>query len=339
MDSGEPRHYSNFRVIGLGSRLPLFTKLLHCPADNMSSSSAFGPFQKRLDAFARELPGLGQGNVEALHRTRVASRRLRELLPLLNLDRDTNRTLDRRLRRVTKQLGIVRELDVLMLLMQELQQNRPEPSAALSHVSVAVGHARDEARGRLTAKLSTAKLERLAKRLRRVVTECQTDDATLRSAGTTVQNRAWLWALDARLARRATSLRSAIDAANGLYVPERLHDVRIALKKLRYAAELSVEVGRRRIAADVAALKKAQDLLGRLHDLEVLLVWTRDVQTSLSSPDLMAWKALAALVHAVEIDCRQWHARYMRDRPGLIAIADRLGASKSQTVTGHLAAG
>jgi hypothetical protein len=52
----------------------------------------------------------------------------------------------------------------------------------------------------------------------------------------------------------------------------------------------------------------------------------------------MAWKALGALVHAVEDDCRQWHARYMRDRLVLIAIADRLGASKPQTVvTGHLA--
>ena len=170
----------------------------------MTSSSASGPFQRRLDAFARELPEVGQGNVKALHRTRVESRRLRELLPLLNLDRDTNRRLARRLRRVTKQLGIVRELEVLILLIEELQQNRRYPSAALSLVRAAIGRARDEARERLTARLSTAKLERLANRLRRAVRA--TDDATPRSAGTRVEQRAWLWALDARLARRATGV-------------------------------------------------------------------------------------------------------------------------------------
>ena len=45
--------------------------------------------RKRLDRFTRLLPGLEQGDVEALHHTRVASRRLRELLPVLQLDHDT----------------------------------------------------------------------------------------------------------------------------------------------------------------------------------------------------------------------------------------------------------
>ena len=56
-----------------------------------------------------------------------------------------------------------------------------------------------------------------------------------------------------------------------MYVPQRLHDVRIAVKKLRYAAELADETTGKRITGDVAALKAAPDLLGRLHDLEVFL--------------------------------------------------------------------
>jgi CHAD domain-containing protein len=55
-------------------------------------------------------------------------------------------------------------------------------------------------------------------------------------------------------------------------VPEQLHDARLAVKKLRYAAELVAEVTDRRIDSDIARLKAAQDLLGRLHDLETLLV-------------------------------------------------------------------
>ena len=235
---------------------------------------------------------------------------------------------------------MVRELDVLVLLIEELHQNPRYSAAALNQVRTVVGHARDEARARLKATLSTGKLERLANRLRDFAKRSDTDGATALVVGAQREKRAWLWALDARLARRATDLLSAIDVANGLYVPERLHDVRIAIKKLRYVVELAGETGRRRITTDLAALKKAQDILGRLHDLEVLLVWGRDVQTSWSPPGLVAWKAVGDLVRAVEDDCRHWHARYLRDRHVLIAIAERLGAIEPQTVVrGRLATG
>jgi CHAD domain-containing protein len=138
--------------------------------------------------------------------------------------------------------------------------------------------------------------------------------------------QAWLCVLETRLARRAEGVRSAIAAAGALYVPERLHDVRIAVKKLRYAAELATETGRQRMRADVAALKRAQDVLGRIHDLEVLVAAGRGMQVSLSPLDLTAWKELGSLVHAVEGDCRWLHAQYMRDRTALILTADRTAA-------------
>jgi CHAD domain-containing protein len=59
----------------------------------------------------------------------------------------------------------------------------------------------------------------------------------LEKADTRPGTRGWQWALGARVARRASALRAAIDTAGGW--SERLHKVRIALKKLRYAVELS----------------------------------------------------------------------------------------------------
>jgi CHAD domain-containing protein len=132
--------------------------------------------------------------------------------------------------------------------------------------------------------------------------------------------------LEARLARRATQVRAAIEAAGAMYVPEQLHRVRIAVKKLRYAGELVAETTRRRIAADITALKAAQELLGRLHDLEMLLVSARKAQASRVPPDLTAWRHLGSLVHIIEDDCRQLHARYMRDRTELMAMANRMAA-------------
>ena len=85
--------------------------------------------------------------------------------------------------------------------------------------------------------------------------------------------------------------------------------------------------GRKRIVADIAVLKAAQDLLGHLHDFEMLLVRAREVQATLSPPDLRAWQGLGSLMNVVECECRQLHARYMRDRTDLVAIANRMGAS------------
>jgi CHAD domain-containing protein len=287
-----------------------------------------GPFRKRLDAFAHELGRVEEGDVEALHRTRVASRRLRELLPLLELDRDRIRRLTRRLRKVTKQLGSVRELDVLILLIQELAENGRYPPMALTRLRAMAAPARDAARERLSANLPTAKLERLALKLERALEELKSDGARSGRNGANGSRRAWLWALEARLARRAALVRAAVETAGAVYAPEHLHRVRIALKKLRYTAELAAEARRTRITADTVALKAAQDLLGRLHDLEMLLVRGREAQGSLSPPDLTAWRDLDSLVHVVENDCRQLHARYMRDRTELIAIANRMGAGK-----------
>ena len=273
-----------------------------------------------------ELPGLELGRVEALHRARVASRRLRELLPLLELDSKTTRNLNRKLRRVTRQLGTVRELDVLTGLIDEFDERGRYPSAALMKLREAIGRKRDAARERLAAKLPSAKLQRLADSLARTVKPEKREAKD----GTNPRRppRAALWALDARLAHRAGRVRTAIEIAGALYAPERLHDVRIALKKMRYAAELSVEAGRPRLSADVAVLKAAQHLLGRLHDYDTLVAAGREAQASLVPPDFATWRQLKSLVHGIEDDCRQMHARYMRDRARLIAIADRLAVDQ-----------
>src|SRR5262245_16137538 len=201
------------------------------------------PFRKRLAAFAGELRGVHQGDIEAVHRARVASRRIREILPLLELDRETTRQLSRRTRNVTRHLGSVRELDVLTLLMAELQDCRGYSTVALDTLRRAASRDRAAARKRLAAELPMVKLERRTRRREQAATRLESDDAKGRSLRTRPKH-AWLWALDARLAQRAARLLSTIDAAGSLYQCERLNDIRTALKKLRYTAELSTEAGR-----------------------------------------------------------------------------------------------
>lgn len=286
--------------------------------------------RQRLDRLTRALRD--DGDTRALHRARIASRRLRELLPLLELHPDRTKKLNRRLRKVTRRLGTVRELDVLMLLIDELHVSRRRHSAALSQVGVSVSKQRDQARKRLFARDPAGALRRVAKRLGRVADDLQEQTQPRGRAP-----RVWRWAVDARVASRADRLRTAIDEAGTVYLPERLHAVRLALKKLRYALELSTELATAKSTAqktqpDLRTLKRGQDVLGRMHDLQTLIARVREVQASVSPPNVTVWHELDVLVAALDDDCRRLHARYMRARSSLVAIAEKLSARrKGQT--------
>ena len=283
--------------------------------------------KKRVDPFTRVLAAVEQGDVRALHRARVASRRLRELLPMLQLESSVAHKLNRRLRKITSRLGTVRELDVLLILIDELHVSRRARSAALSRVGIAVAKGRDEARKRLASKLPIAEMSRLGRKLDRLVEGMRAMEAS--SSKTAA--RSWRWAIDARVALRASRLTEAMQEAGAVYLPERLHAVRIALKKLRYAVELLAEIGAGVAVADLRALKRGQDLLGHMHDLQVLMDSVRKVQASLMPPNLTVWRDLDALVVSIEDDCRHLHAQYMRSRDVLTAVADRSSARPQQT--------
>ena len=292
----------------------------------------------RLDRFSRALHGMEKGDISALHRARVASRRLRELLPVLQLDHGTANKLNRRLRRVTERLGTVRELDVLLLLIDELHISRRVRTGPIARVGVAISKSRDDARKRLFHHLPIDGLWRMARKLDKLV-----DQLAKREESTRVQPRrgadtaksGWRWAIDARLAKRASRLRAAVDEAGAVYLPERLHDVRLAIKKMRYAVELAGDASGAKREADLRALTRGQEILGRMHDLQMLIDRVRDVQAALAPPSLGVWRDLDAVVESLDEDCRRLHARYMRARVQLLAVADRhaRGQSGERVVT------
>lgn len=282
--------------------------------------------RERVHAFTRVLRGVEAGEDRAIHRARVASRRLRELIPVLQLDARTARKLQRRLRKVTRRLGTVRELDVLLLLTDELHVSRPAHRDAIRRIGHAVRRKRDEQRRLLVERLPMGELRTLSRRLERLVQTMRESEATTAREGRTpARARTVGWAIDARIARRATRLGAAIDAAGAVYLPERLHDVRITVKKLRYALELR-PTDRDDRAVALRALKRAQALLGRMHDLQVLIDWVRGAQASLTPPNLMVWRDLDALNVALDESCRRLHARYVREREGVRAVATKLHA-------------
>ena len=259
------------------------------------------------------LQALGEGDVRALHRTRVATRRLREILPVLQLKAELADRLGRRLKKVTAQLGAVRELDVLSNLVEELKAaGRCDPQA-LRRVASAIGRERTGARKKLYTRLPTRDLERIARKLEKVG-----DDLLDRKPA-----RGWQWAVDARVSRRAATVVHALDAAGTMYLPERLHEARIAVKKLRYALEVACEAAGTKQSPDIRALKRPQDTLGRLHDVQVLVERIREMQATLASPDFTMWRKVDALIALLEDDCRRLHAKFVRQEIAVRAICQR----------------
>lgn len=272
--------------------------------------------RQRLVSLLQAMPAAQAGDEVSVHQARVASRRLRGALPVLGATAKAE-ALDRaktRVRRITRALGPVRELDVTLLLLAELEGKEAAPLRAIQRVRQSVIEAREKRRRAMLDEITPSRLEKLRRRLVKVAApeeQRQTSRSTLAEAAE-------------QTAERAKRLRAAIERAGGIYLADRLHRVRIEAKKLRYALEIQRELARSRSTVGLNRLKHQQDLLGRIHDLEVLIEHTREVQASLPATNRRAMAELNRLIRAVEAETREGHAEYMRGRSGLIQLCDDL---------------
>ena len=266
------------------------------------------------------MPAAVGGDAAALHQARVASRRIREALPLVGRPAPK---LMRQVRRITRALGPVRELDVALLLLDELERSGA-PRQAVMRLRQAVNSERQrlytDMQRRLGSRMDLAKLRKRAlgaserRRTGRGASDPDRLERALRRAGT-----------------RGERLLGAMENAAGMYLPDRLHEVRIAVKKLRYALELARELSGSRATARIRALKRAQDLLGRMHDLEVLIDRTRSLQGGAGAPNLKLSGELDRIVRRLETECRQLHGQYMGARQSLVAICEHAIAAAADS--------
>jgi CHAD domain-containing protein len=270
--------------------------------------------RQRLRALEKNLPAAAKGNPAALHQARVASRRMREALPVVSTG-SRGRRLERQMRKITQVMGPVRDLDVALQILDEIEKGGEASRSALTRLRQAVSRERQMLQLEMRRRLEDYDLAKLRKRVL---------GAARRAGGAATARRdpKRIARAQQRAARRAERLRSAIEAAAGIYLPDRLHEVRIAVKKLRYAMELVRELSASRATARLRTLKNTQDLLGRMRDLEILIARTRAVQGSPGAPNLKLSAELDRLVRRFETECRQLHGQYMSARPALLATCD-----------------
>ena len=274
--------------------------------------------RQRLRALMRALPPARQGDMHWIHQARVATRRLREALPLI-AGGGGSRKLGRNVRRMTRALGPVRELDVAMQMLDEFAGDPEVPRAGLACLRRIIADERRRLHDDMVRTLDRSDVDKVGQKAVAAARRCDE-----KGGATARRDPARIEAARRRAARRAVALQGAIDNAAAIYLPDRLHDVRIAVKKLRYAMEIAREMSGSRATARILTLKRAQDLLGRMHDLEVLIARTRAVQGSANAPNLRLSADLDRLVRRLEMECRRLHGHYIASRRSLLAICDQV---------------
>jgi hypothetical protein len=72
--------------------------------------------------------------------------------------------------------------------------------------------------------------------------------------------------------------------------------------------------------------------------MQILLDRVRQLQASLTPPDVTMWRKLDTLTTALENDCRRLHARFMRQRTVVLSLCDRAAGVKTSAAAARRAA-
>ena len=242
----------------------------------------------------------------------MVSRRLREALPVAPRSGRARKQDDLRrdVGRIARALGPVRELDVALDEFQDAGRCAAFGPVAVSALVAYLGDLRVDRMQEMERKLAQINLKRLSAAL---------DDRADGCASS--RPSAWQNQLATRLRQRARRFAAELRAAGTLYASEPIHDVRVAGKKLRYTLELAGASAGVNVRTEVTRLKRLQEALGRLHDLQVLQHFAREAAAATPHPAIGA--GLESMQRVLEAECRQLHARFLSNAGPLMDVADR----------------
>jgi CHAD domain-containing protein len=229
-----------------------------------STRSARSLLEGRIRQISTHLQDVRDGSVEAIHAARVATRRSREALLIIaaEYDSDSLKETAEILQRAGRALGKARDADVVYDLLLGLDVRLPLLAPAVVNLRVAVARERQQTRRQAIKTLERLDLASLPQQLQRA----------RRYAGSwRLTSPPWRTTLRDHLIGRSADLREAIHHGSGVYFPNRSHATRIALKKLRYAVELSEELRAWHTPKALRRLRRAQDTLGSIRDRQIVI--------------------------------------------------------------------
>jgi CHAD domain-containing protein len=276
-----------------------------------------------LEDLGSRLPLVSDGDADGIHDARVATRRLRAALPLLSVAGaiDWFEQVTPTARALGKALGRAREEDETLRLLDEIERRSPGAAAAAASLRARLLPRQLRRRRQLIKAIESLDLETLD-RLR---------EAVRRQSGFPRR-----WAVDRTrsalreaVGRRAGIAERKVHHAAGVYFPNRAHRARIAIKKLRYLAELLEKTERVR-KPSVRALRNAQAALGSIHDREMVLGRLADLMEE--EEDLPGARELARVLEA---ECRSIFESYRAMRSAVLTACADLTAWSQRSPRRH----
>jgi len=278
----------------------------------VSTQTLTHALDEQVRRFSRALGRARRGDATGVHQGRVASRRIREVLPLVaSIDETRARRIRRGVRRVAAALGVVRELDVTRDLLADRAHTHAWHPVVVMRVRQTLEAERQARHADFVDALRRVGSTALLRELRRVVADTP-------SVGVATYHQA----LGTRRRKRSAALAAALRALGTLYVPDRLHVVRLCAKKLRYSLETERAVRRVAVARDIKTLTGMQEELGGLHDLQMLQDWLRRLGRDVGG-DRATHGQLRRMGADLERECRAMHAHVVANVPTWRALAQR----------------
>lgn len=233
------------------------------PAPGGTGDPVLSLVRERIKDLFVNLPLAMAGREESVHQIRVASRRLRVILPLAAVKpkgRKVRRAV-RDLKKLTRTAGTSRDLDVAKDLLSRVASL--DPGAAPSSRSVLSRRLRD-ARGRARKRLAEGLLDFDIAGLRQ----------DLRRITALGGEERFSALMRVRLMREleGAEVLEKMAALDDRFDPEPLHEVRSRIRRLRYSAEFGAALA---CAPPEAAkeFREMQEILGEMHDAWVLARW------------------------------------------------------------------
>lgn len=236
---------------------------------------AYAVVRKNLAAMLANEPGTRLGeDPEALHRMRVATRRMRAAISLFKqaLPVEAQHVRDE-IGWLARQLGDVRDLDVQLERMRHSTEESPdEDKEAMKELSRLLEGRRDDARAELLSSFESIRYESLVAGFGSMLRAGPTGaSAAARAPAVAVAPDL----LDAR----HSSVTKAAKLAKTSSDPDDFHALRIRGKRLRYALEFFSDVYEGRTAAMIRRVVKLQDSLGLMQDARVAVERLRELAT------------------------------------------------------------
>jgi CHAD domain-containing protein len=223
-------------------------------------------------------PGTRLGeDVEALHRMRVATRRMRAALRLFvpYYDEDSVRAIRRGMRRTGTALGRVRDLDVFMLYVRDYLAGLPVERQGELDIPLAYWEKRyRQAREKMLAYLNGGRYQEFVELMGRFVNTRGL--GSLDAGDTTGHGELRVkYAIPRVIYQQYEAIRAYESLLRGASIAI-YHELRIDTKRLRYTLEFFQEVLGPEVEPVIEALIAMQDHLGALHDADVTQRHLRD---------------------------------------------------------------